>query len=188
MCSGSDWMRFRASASLARSGRSRRRCVSSTGGESTSARSAPARGLDAELLERARPRIAVGPPALEPRRVPEPPVLHAVERDLAHERRLQINPLRVAAGGPSAGPARPSPSAEALPALEGRQQLPELTTLRGLERRRVTDVVEDAIAVVQTEQEAPDPLPVLRDSVATDDAVRGRAVLHLHPAALTRQV
>src|SRR5439155_13382848 len=180
MCSGSDWMRFRASASLARSGRSRRRCVSSTGGESTSARSAPARGLDAELLERARPGIAVGPPAFEPRRVPEPSVLHAIERDLAHERWLQIDPLRVAAGRPPAGPARTSAPAEALAALEGRQQLSELTTLRCLERRRVTDVVKDAIAVVQTEQEAPNPLPVLRDSVATDDTIGRRAVLHLH--------
>src|SRR5205823_11380330 len=109
--------------------------------------SAPARRRDPQLFERARAGIAVGPPALEPGRVPEPAVLHPVERDLAHERWLEIDPLRVAAGRPSALPARPSAPAEALPALERREQLPELTTLRGLERRRVADVVKDSIAV-----------------------------------------
>src|SRR5256885_1813913 len=148
MCSGSDWRRCGASASPATSGRRRRRGVSNTSGKSAIRCSAPARRLDPELFERARAGIAVGPPALEPGRVAEPAVLHPVERDLAHQRWLQIDPLRIAAGRPSALPARPSVPTEALAALERRQHLPELTTLRGLERRRVTDVVKDPVAVV----------------------------------------
>src|SRR5439155_197789 len=171
MCSGSDWMRCRASASPATSGRKRRRGVSNTSGKSAIRRSAPARGLDTQLLERARSRFAVGSPPLEPRSVPEASVLDAIERDLAHERRLQVDPLGVAASRPSAGSARRSASTEALAALERGQELAELLPFRGLERRRVSHVMQDAVVVVQAEQEAPDPLPILRDPVPPDDAV-----------------
>src|SRR5207247_10107453 len=120
-----------------------------------SAVSAPVRGLDAELLERAGSSIPVGSPAFEPRRVPETPVLNAVERDLADERGLQIDPLGVAAARPPAGSTPRSAASEALAALERRQQFPQLTAPRGLERRRVPHVVEHPVAVVKTEQQAP---------------------------------
>src|SRR5947199_4084856 len=126
--------------------------------------------------------------------MPEPSVLHAVERHLAYERRLEVDPFGVLARRPPALAAGHSHAFEALPrlppepdaaGLERRQHLSELPSLGRLERRRVPDVVEVPAIVVQAEQQAPDTGPVLGDPVPADHAARGRAVLHLDPAPLS---
>jgi hypothetical protein len=48
--------------------------------------------------------------------------------------------------------------------------------------------VQVAVVVVEAEEQAADADAVLRQSVAAHDAIGARAVLHLHPAALARQV
>ena len=67
----------------------------------------PHRWLDAELFEPHARGVAVVAPSHERRRVPEAPVLHAVDRDLGHEHRLDRDPLEVACR-PSTGSDRPA--------------------------------------------------------------------------------
>src|SRR5439155_17854207 len=110
------------------------------------------------------------------------------ERHLAHDHGLDVHPLGIAAGAPSAGATGGAAYVEARASLERREGGADLSTLGRLERRRVPDVLQDPAVVVEAEQEAPDAVVVLRDPVATHHAVDTATVLHLHPAALAGQV
>ena len=52
----------------------------------------------------------------------------------------------------------------------------------------MTHVMEGALVVIQSEEQGPDAVVVLRDAVSADHAVRGLPMLHLHPPARAAQV
>src|SRR6186997_715546 len=142
--------------------------------------------LGADLLERARVRIAVVSPAHERRRVTEPPALHAFVRHLAHEHRVEGHPRALPPTRPSALPTGGARlAAEPGAADERREYLEQLPPLGRFERRRVPDVMEVAVGVVETEQQRPDAVAALRQSVAADHAIRRAPMLHLDPSAHT---
>src|SRR5207253_3582956 len=100
----------------------------------------------------------------------EPTSLDPVERNLAHERRLELHPGHVLARRPPARPAGLTPTAEALAPLERPQPFPERDPLRDSKRGRMADIVEVSRRIVEPEQQAPDALAPLRHPVPTHDA------------------
>ena len=85
------------------------------------------------------------------------------------------------------GPAGRATELEARP-LELPQLREHRAALGRLERRRVPHVVQRAGVVVEAEQQGADAVAGLRQPVAADHHVERAPVLHLHPAALPRQV
>jgi hypothetical protein len=144
-----------------------------------------------ELLERARARLAIGPPPDELRRVAEPIPLHVVVPDLddplGSERDEREVLLRVPAAALGA-PRRPGLRHLLLPvpgvAVERRDprlQLPEeLPTAIHREGPDHPDVGEHPSVVVEPEQERPDGIrAALVEPVPGHDAVGGALVLDL---------
>ena len=132
--------------------------------------------------------LAVVAPAHEGRRVADPPVLHAVDRDLGDQHRLQRDPRSVLAGAPAALAAGRAAALEALASLEGPQRLEHVASLLRLERRRMPDVVQGPVVAVQPQEQRADAVARLGQAVAADHAVECGPMLHLHPAALARAV
>src|SRR4051812_24131807 len=102
--------------------------------------------------------LLVGSPPHERRGVPEAVLLHLVVGNLADELRRQRNPADVACAGPARRAAGRAPSDEACSALELVQLLQQRPAFGGLERRRVSDVMQRPVFVVETEQQRADPI------------------------------
>src|SRR5919106_6197928 len=137
------------------------------------------------LDEGALARWFVVAPAQKTRRVAEAIGHHPVERNLAHERRLQRHPRPVFAARPPARRAGDAAAGEARSALERAQHLEQLPFLLGLERRRVPNVVQVPSIVVQAQQQRADSIAALRVAVAADDTFDGALAFDFHhgPAA-----
>src|SRR6185437_57680 len=77
---------------------------------------------------------------------------------------------------------------EAVPPDERLQLLEDRPAFGGVERRRVPDMMERAVRIVEAEEQRPDAATILGDSVAPDHAVDGAQVLDLDPAPLSGAV
>ncbi len=125
---------------------------------------------------------------IDGRRVSEPAALQALVANLADELRLERDPLGVSSGAPPARPARAAALAEARSADEGLERLAELASLFRAERRRVTDVLQRSLVVVQTKEQASHSIAVALQAITTDHAVGGSMVFHLDHDALALDV
>src|SRR5690606_6775704 len=155
-----------------------------------------------QLRVGAAARGAVRAPAAEPGRVPEPlTVLHVVVGHLGHQFRPQRHPGQVLLARPAARrPRQPGrlvrrllrPGRPRMPRHvvhpQRRQLLDQLRPALHRERRRHPHVLQDALVVVQPEQQRPHHRPALVQAVARHHHVRRALVLDLEHGPLVRPV
>src|SRR5260370_33265903 len=113
-----------------------------------------------DLIESAFLGRLVQAPAEKAGRMPKALAgLELVVGDLTHQLRTDRHPLEVLSPRPAAEPARHSAGAVQIPValrnvdLQRRQFGDQLLALGGTERRGVTDVLETALAGIQTEEQ-----------------------------------
>src|SRR5439155_7833209 len=108
-----------------------------------------------------------------------------LEQHFAHQHRVEGHVRRVSALGPSTRTSRRAAMAEAGATLQWLELGQQVASFGRLERRRMTDVMEDALPVIQAEEERSDAVTRFREPVTADDTVDGPFVLDLdhHPLA-----
>ena len=137
-----------------------------------------------DLVHRALFRGLVRPEAQQLRPVAEPAPGEVVVLDLHDERRRERLPLPCPLRRPAARAAG-RPAREPRGLADGEELAGQLLLVLRLDRGREADVVEQALRVVEAEEQRPDDLRVRAVAEPADDAVRGALQLHfLHRGAL----
>src|SRR3984885_12334121 len=140
-----------------------------------------------DLIDRALPGWFVGPKAEQLGPMAEPVARHVVVPDLDDQLRPQRLPFAAALRAPAARPARRL-AAETRRPLQSANLSGQRWPLVIGDRRGEADMVQQALRVVETEQQGADFRPVALVSKASDHAIGGTQGLAFDKRALAAQI